>query len=152
MCARLRATVLLVALAVTTVACSGLTHRDAGPDTTAAATTSAAASVQRLVCGRLARTECERIVAAVLVHEPAMRTSPIAVVDLGGQDVQVAYASRRPVLVAFEAPPDDDPWMKPPTWVYTEQEGGSYYFVEEWRLGSLPADFTALVRSAGIGS
>ncbi len=131
------------------VACGRVTPSETPSMRSGAPESARPAAAQRLVCGRVERTQCARIVAAVVSMEPDMATSPVAVVAQGDAVVQTAYASRSPFLVAFQ-PDSTDYWMKPPTWVYTEQDGGNVFFVEEWQLGALPADFGSLLKAAGI--
>lgn len=147
---RMRSFIGVVALAVLLGACGNAASAPATAQQSQPSSPSAA--VQRVVCGSVPDTTCRAIVAKVIDSVPGMAASPLAVVDFGGDQVKAGYGGDAPVLVAFQPVGDEDLWMNPPTWVYVSHDSGAFFLIEEWRLGTLPANFMSLLRTAGLSS
>jgi hypothetical protein len=49
----------------------------------------------------------------------AASSSPLALLDVGGEKAVEMYGTANPILVAFQPATGDNNWMTPPTWVVT---------------------------------
>ncbi len=107
---------------------------------------------QRHDCGNLPADLCQEVIAQVIQQVPAMAGSPIAVAATRHPNALLRRGGDFEALVAFAPFGVMDFWFSPPTWVVTQPMQSSDWRVEPWRNGPLPAQFTTLLRVAGIAA
>jgi hypothetical protein len=114
----------------------------------ATAPTPSAPADRRIECGSVTFDRCAWIVAQMRRGSSAASSSPLAVLDVGGEKAVEMYGTANPILVAFQPATGDNNWMTPPTWVVT----GDPFFstIQEWRHGALPDEFVDLLKRAGM--